>query len=95
MASKPLIQLSGYFSLLCGHLNKVRGYGNFKIIQLFKTCLEDILVDLDIVNVDGSVEGDGDHLGNLGDLQPTRHLRTVKRTEAVGQHAVLQPANQG
>jgi hypothetical protein len=60
--------------------------------EVNKTCLEDILVDLDIVYVHSPVKRDSDHLGNLGDLQPARHLRTVKRTEAVGQHAVLQSA---
>jgi hypothetical protein len=48
---------------------------------------EHFLVQLDVVVVDGVIEGDDDHLGNVLGGQIAGDLGAVLRAEAVGQHA--------
>lgn len=49
---------------------------------------EDFFVQFDVVTIDGTVEGEGDHLGNVSGFQFTGDLGTVRRAEAIGQHAL-------
>jgi len=44
---------------------------------------EDVLVQVDVVRVDGAVEGDGDHLGDLGGVNVARNSCPVRGAEAV------------
>lgn len=48
---------------------------------------EHLLVQLDVVVVDGVIEGDGDHLGYVLGRQVAGDGRTVLGAETVGQHA--------
>lgn len=56
-------------------------------VWIFALAVEDLLVQLDVVVVDGVVEGDGDHHRDVFGQQVSRHAGTVFRAEAVGQHA--------
>ena len=49
--------------------------------------VEDLLVEVDVVGVDGAVEGDGDHLGDLVRVDVAGDPGAVRRAEAVGQLA--------
>ena len=51
-----------------------------------------IPVEVDVVAVDGAVEGDGDHLGHLGWVDVAGHPGAVGRAEAVWQLALAQVA---
>ena len=51
--------------------------------QLVNAILAFSPVEVDIVAVDGTVEGDGDHLGDLGGVDVARHPGAVGRAEAV------------
>lgn len=44
-------------------------------VRVDEVLLEDLVVDVDVVNVDGAVEGQGHHLGNLTDLQVSGDLK--------------------
>ena len=52
-------------------------------IRILSFSVEDILVEVHVVGVDGSVEGDGDHLGDLGGVDVAGHPRPVGGAEAV------------
>jgi len=45
--------------------------------------VENFLVKVNVITVDGSVEGDGDHLRNLGRINVSRNLGTIRAAEAV------------
>ncbi len=47
--------------------------------------VEDGSVQVNVVAIDGPVEGDGDHLRDLGGVDIARHSGAVWRAEAVGQ----------
>lgn len=47
--------------------------------------IEDLLEDSNVVRVDGTIEGDGDHLGHLRWLQTSGNPGTIRRAEAVRQ----------
>ena len=47
-------------------------------------------VEVDVVAVDGAVEGDGDHLWDLCGVDVAGHPGAVGRAEAVGQLALAQ-----
>ena len=53
---------------------------------------EDLLVDVDVVDVDGAVEGEGDHLGHLGHFEVAGDLGAVGGAEAVGEDALTRVA---
>lgn len=50
--------------------------------------VEDLLVEIDVIHVHGSVERDGDHLGYLGWLDVPWDPRTVGGTVTVGEQAL-------
>ena len=52
----------------------------------------DLPVEVDVVAVDSTVEGDGDHLGDLCGVDVAGHPGAVGRAEAVGQLALAQVA---
>ena len=52
-------------------------------VRVLHLSAEDVLVQVDVVRVDGAVEGDGDHLGDLGGVDVARHPRPVGGAEAV------------
>lgn len=56
---------------------------------------EDLLVQFDVVVVDGVVEGDGDHLGHVFGRQVSGYRRAVFGAETVGQHAHVGIAGRG
>ena len=49
---------------------------------------EYVLVQVDVVRVDCPIEGDGDHLGNLGRVDVARNSCAVRGTEAVRELAL-------
>jgi len=49
---------------------------------------EKVFVKVDIVTVHGPVEGQSDHLRNIGGFQTAGNAGTVRRAEAIGQHAL-------
>merc|ERR1719513_394048 len=52
-------------------------------IRILSFSVEDILVEVHVVGVDGSVEGDGDHLGDLVGVDPPWDPGAIRRTETV------------
>jgi len=57
-------------------------------VGVLALAVEDVLVQVDVVHVDGAVEGDGDHLGHLLGLDAAGDAGSVRRAEAVGQSAL-------
>jgi hypothetical protein len=55
-------------------------------VGILSLSIEHFLVELDVVVVDGIVEGDGDHLWDVFRGQIARNCRPILRAEAVGQH---------
>lgn len=53
-------------------------------VWILAITIEDIFIQIDVVNVDGSVEGQCDHLRYLGWLNVARNTGTIGRTEAIG-----------
>lgn len=49
---------------------------------------ENVLVQIDVVDVHGTVEGDGYHLGYVAGFQGTGNTGTVRRTEAIRKDAL-------
>ena len=56
-------------------------------VWIFALAIEDLLVEANVVVVDGVVEGDGDHLGHVLGWQIAGNGRAVLGTVAVGQDA--------
>lgn len=54
--------------------------------------VEDPLVEIDVVAVDGSVESDGDHLRHLSGIDVSWNSCSIGGTEAVGQLALAEVA---
>lgn len=52
----------GIISIFVGH--EERGF-DVTAVGVLALSVEDLLVELDVVVVDGVIEGDGDHLGNV------------------------------
>lgn len=63
-----------------------RGF-NVAAVGVLALAVEDFLVQLDVVVVDGVVEGDGDHHGHVLGWKVAGHGGSVLRAEAVGQNA--------
>jgi hypothetical protein len=55
-------------------------------VGILALSIEHLLVELNVVVVDGIVEGDGDHLRDVFGGQVAGRGRAVLRAEAVGQH---------
>lgn len=56
-------------------------------VGVLALAIEHFLVELDVVVVDGIIEGDGDHLGDVLGGQVPGNGGTVLRAEAIWQHA--------
>ena len=54
--------------------------------------VEDLIVQVNVVIVDGVIKSDGDHLGNLVRVDASGHPGAVGRAEAVGQLALAEVA---
>ena len=52
-------------------------------VRVHTVAVEDLVVEVDVVDVDGAVEGDGDHLGHLLGLEATGDARAVGRAVTV------------
>ena len=61
-------------------------------IGILPLSVENAVVQVDIVAIDSTVEGDGDHLGNLVRVDASGHPGAVGRAEAVGQLALAEVA---
>lgn len=61
---------------------------NLAAVRVLPLAVEDFVVEVDVVHVDGTVEGDGDHLRHLVGLDVARDAGAVGGAEAVGQHAL-------
>lgn len=57
-------------------------------VRILTLPVEDFFVQVDVVYVHGSVEGDGDHLGDLGWLDVPGNSGTIGGTVAIGKHAL-------
>ena len=64
------------------------GTADLAAVGVHSVSVEDLVIEIDVVDVDGSVEGDGDHLGHLLGLKTSRDTRAVSRAVAVRQHAL-------
>lgn len=64
------------------------GSADLAAVGVLALTVEDVLVQVDVVDVDGAVEGDGDHLRHLRRLNVAGNARSISRAEAVGQHAL-------
>ena len=53
-------------------------------VWILSLAIEQFLIEINVVRVDGSIEGDGDHLRNLVRVDISRDSRPVWRTETVG-----------
>lgn len=64
--------------------------GSFSLaaVGVLADTAEDLLVKVNVVTVYGSVECQSDHLRNVGGFQTAGDAGTVRRAEAVGQHAL-------
>jgi len=62
--------------------------GRFDVttIWILAFAVKDIFIEADVVVVDGVVESDRDHLGNIFEREITGYRGTVLRTETVGQN---------
>jgi hypothetical protein len=63
-----------------------RGF-NVASVWVLSLSVKDIFVQIDVVVVDGIVERDGDHHGNIFRRQIPGHSRAILRAEAIGQNA--------
>ena len=61
-------------------------------VGILTLAIEDRSVEINVVTVDGAVEGDCDHLGHLCGIDVSGHAGSVRRAEAVGQLALAQVA---
>lgn len=64
------------------------GASDLAAVGVLALTVEDVLVQVDVVDVDGTVEGERDHLRHLVGLNVAGDAGAVGRAEAVGQHAL-------
>jgi len=64
------------------------GGADLAAVGILALTVEDVLVQVDVVDVDGAVERERDHLGHLVGLDVAGDAGAVGRAEAVGQHAL-------
>lgn len=59
--------------------------GGFDVaaVGVFAVSVEDVLVQLDVIIVNGIIESDGDHLGNILRWEVSRDRRAVLGAETV------------
>lgn len=57
-------------------------------VRILVLAVEDVLVQVNVVDIDGAVESDRDHLGHLGGFDVARNPGSVSRAEAIGQNAL-------
>lgn len=57
-------------------------------VGVFTFSVKDFFVEFNVVVVDGVIEGDGDHLGDVSGGQVAGNYCAVFGTEAVGQHTL-------
>lgn len=65
------------------------GSANLAAVRVLPVSIEDFFVEVDVVDVDGSVEAECDHLGNLVGLDLAGDPGSVSGAEAVGQGALV------
>ena len=61
-------------------------------VWILSLAIEQFLIEINVVRVDGSIEGDGDHLRNLVRVDISRDPRAVRRTETVRELTLSQVA---
>ena len=59
---------------------------------MLSAVLAKLPVEVNVVAIDGAVEGDGDHLRDLGGVDVARHPGAIGRAETVRQLALAQVA---
>lgn len=64
-------------------------------VGILSVSVKDVFVQLDVVVVDGIIEGDGDHLGNVLGWEVPRNRSAILWTEAVRQHTDRRVARRG
>lgn len=64
------------------------GSFNLAAVGILTNSAEDFFVESDVVAVDGSAEGQCDHLRNVAGFQSTGNAGTVRRAEAIGQNTL-------
>lgn len=68
------------------------GAANLAAVGIVAAPVEDFFVQVYVVHVDGSIEGDGDHLGDVGGFQVSGDSGTVGGAETVGEDALSRVA---
>lgn len=53
------------------------GTADLAAVGVATGAVEDLFVEVDVVDVDGAVEGEGDHLGHVGWFQVTGDSGTI------------------
>lgn len=64
------------------------GGSDLAAVGVLALAVEEVLVQVDVVDVDGTVEGERDHLGHLAGLNVAGDASAISRAEAVGEHAL-------
>lgn len=59
-------------------------------VWILTVSVEDILVKVDVIDVDGSTECDGDHLGDDGGFHVCRDTGSIGRAVAVRKHTLAE-----
>lgn len=57
-------------------------------VGVLALAVEDVLVQVNVVNIDGTVESDRDHLRHLLGLNAAGNASTISRAETIGQGAL-------
>lgn len=57
-------------------------------VGVLALAVEDVLVQINVVHIDGTVEGDGHHLGHLLGFDAAGDAGSISRAEAIGQGAL-------
>ena len=61
-------------------------------IGILSFAIENSLKQINVVRINGTVEGDGDHLRNLGRINVARDSGTIRRTKAIWKLTLAQVA---
>lgn len=64
------------------------GTPDLTTVGVLSLAVEDFFVEVDVVDVHSTVEGDGDHLGNLAGFKASGDSSPVSRTVTVWQHTL-------
>lgn len=74
--------------VVCVFVRDEESSADLTAVGVLALAVEDVLVQVDVVDVDGAVERDGDHLRHLRRLDVAGNAGAVGRAEAIGEDAL-------